>query len=79
MLPDGWSDGVLLGGAVVTAVIVAWLVVLTALVVRRRQGPDEPVYRRLPDGRIRFTWHIAQGLGRAQRTRSADVDLRARS
>jgi hypothetical protein len=45
-----------------------WLTVLTARHHRHvRQCVDgEPVYRRLPDGRLRFSWDVA--------TRWADVE-----
>lgn len=74
-MPEGW---VLLGGAAVVVLVLVWLVVLTVLVARRRPDPGEPVYRTLPDGRTRFTWHVAQGLARAQRQAAADLDLRSR-
>lgn len=51
----------------VLTVLAVWLGLLTALVLRRRHNEGEPVYRRLPDGRIRFEWSVAQQLRAAQR------------
>lgn len=52
-----------------------WLVVLTAFVVRRRREPwrddGRPVFQRLPDGRTRFSWGVAQDLARVQRLATA--------
>ncbi len=48
-----------------------WLAVLTGFVVRRWREPwrddGRPVFQRLPDGRVRFSWGTAQGLARARR------------
>lgn len=58
----------LLALGALAALLALWLGLLTALVVRRLRYHGEPVFRRLPDGRVRFTWAVAQGLARAQRT-----------
>lgn len=51
----------------VLTVLAVWLGLLTVVVLRRRRDDGEPVYRRLPDGRIRFEWSVAQQLRAAQR------------
>jgi hypothetical protein len=48
-------------------VLAVWLALLTVLVLRRQRAEGEPVYRRMPDGRIRFEWSVAQQLRVAQR------------
>ncbi|MGH3981024.1 MAG: hypothetical protein ACRDRZ_18845 [Pseudonocardiaceae bacterium] len=44
-----------------------WLTVLTVVVAMRCRMYGEPVFKRLPNGRVRFTWGIPQLLGHAQR------------
>ncbi|WP_219416608.1 hypothetical protein [Pseudonocardia nigra] len=44
-----------------------WLVALTASQLRARRQAGEPVYRRLPDGRIRFEWSVGTGYHSARR------------
>ena len=57
-------------------VLAAWLSVVTVLLARTRRDryDGEPVFRRLPDGRIRFTWNVAQQLGPARRQAEARTD-----
>ena len=43
----------------VLGILVVWLALLTASVLRWRRERGEPVYRRLPDGRLRFEWSVA--------------------
>ncbi len=38
----------------VWVIVAVWLTLLTVGLLRRREEPGEPVYRRLPDGRLRF-------------------------
>lgn len=62
---------------VAVPVLAAWLMILTVLValrLRALRNGDEPVFRRLPGGRVRFTWGVPQAFGEAQRRLSADVD-----
>ncbi|WP_037081593.1 hypothetical protein [Pseudonocardia spinosispora] len=57
---------------------VIWLVVLTVRHRRHiRQCVDgEPVYRRLPDGRVRFSWWHAAALGECERrAQRAETDV----
>ena len=44
---------------VVLTLLAAWLGLLTLLVLRWRRERGEPVYRRLPNGRVRFEWAVA--------------------
>lgn len=57
--------------AIATGVLVVWVGTLTVPVWRWYRQPwrydGQPVYRRLRDGRIRFTWSVARGFGQAQR------------
>lgn len=58
---------------VIGFVLVAlWLVALTASQLRARRRAGEPVYRRQPDGRIRFEWKVGTTYpaARAQVSRS---------
>jgi len=72
LLIDTQAAGVLTSslGPVVVGLAV-WLAVLTGFVVRRWREPwrddGRPVFQRLPDGRVRFSWGTAQGLARARR------------
>lgn len=50
-----------------------WLLVLTIVVARRRADPDEPVYRRLPDGRIRFEWSVGAAYHAARRVAASET------
>ena len=59
---------------VVAVVLLAvWLGLLTAAMLWRRRERDEAVYRRLPNGRIRFEWSVAQAYESARREVSSDV------
>jgi len=57
--------------SVVIGVLVVWVLVLTVLVWRRCREPwhddGRPVYKRLSNGRVQFSWGVAQGLAQAQR------------
>jgi hypothetical protein len=44
----------------------------------RRCVDGEPVYRRLPDGRVRFSWGVAEQLVESQRRAGADGAERIR-
>lgn len=46
---------------------VLWLIVLTVVVAVRCRRDGEPVFTRLRNGRVRFTWGIPQLLWHAQR------------
>lgn len=60
------ADAVVVLGTLLVAVV-AWLAGLTVVLLRRTRTPDEPVFRRLPDGRIRFEWSVATAYGRTRR------------
>ncbi|WP_028922824.1 hypothetical protein [Pseudonocardia acaciae] len=53
---------------------VGWLTFLTRDHRRHvRQCVDgEPVYRKLPDGRVRFSWMVAERLEECERRAGAD-------
>ena len=53
--------------AIVLAALIVWVSVLTASVVRRKEARGEPVYRPLPDGRLRFEWGVSTAYQRAVR------------
>jgi len=57
--------------AVATGVLLVWVRVLTVVLWHRCRQPwcddGRPVYQRLPNGRIRFSWGVHQALGQAQR------------
>lgn len=57
--------------SVATGALLVWVLMLTVLVWRRCREPwhddGRPVYKRLPDGRVQFSWGVAQGLAQAQR------------
>lgn len=57
--------------------LVAWLIILTVQIRRLHQLYGQPVYRVLPDGRLRFTWLISQKFLACRRDydRQATVDL----
>jgi hypothetical protein len=59
---------------------VGWLAFLTRDHRRhvRRCVDGEPVYRRLPDGRVRFSWGVAEQLVESQRRAGADGAERIR-
>lgn len=54
-------------GMVLLGVVVVWLALLTAGVLRWRRERGEPVYRRLPDGRLRFEWAVGVAYQSARR------------
>jgi hypothetical protein len=60
-------------------VLAVWLGLLTALVLRRQRTEGEPVYRRLPNGRIRFEWSVAQQLRAAQREALRETESLSRA
>ncbi|MGH3587719.1 MAG: hypothetical protein ACRDQ0_15500 [Pseudonocardia sp.] len=49
------------------ALVVLWLIALTMGQARTRARVGEPVYRRLPDGRIRFEWQVGTTYPAARR------------
>lgn len=51
----------------VLGVLVVWLALLTASLLRWRREHGEPVYRRLPDGRLRFEWSVANAYQSVRR------------
>jgi hypothetical protein len=59
---------------------VAWLTFLTRDHRRhvRRCVDGEPVYRKLPDGRVRFSWGVAEQLAETQRHADTDRSTRIR-
>ncbi len=63
--------------AVVVAVVLVWITLLTVFVLRRCREPwrddGRPVFRRLPDGRLRFSWHVATELAATQRRVEAEL------
>lgn len=44
----------------VSGALVVRFALLTASLLRWQQGRGEPVYRRLPDGRLRFEWPVGR-------------------
>jgi hypothetical protein len=44
-----------------------WLAALTAGQVRARRREGDPVFRRMPDGRIRFEWSVMTAYHAARR------------
>jgi hypothetical protein len=71
----GWRPKVTIDGAVlaiILAAVLAWLVLLSVIVRRIAAHTDEPVYRRLPDGRLRFEWSVAARYQAARRSPPAD-------
>ncbi len=59
---------------ILTAVVLAWLTGLTVTLVRWRRRQGEPVYRRLPDGRVRFEWHVSRAYQKARHAGSPEAD-----
>ena len=53
---------------IVLAAVLAWLVLLSVLLRRLAAHRDEPVYRRLPDGRLRFEWSVHAAYHAARRS-----------
>lgn len=53
-------------------IMLLWLIILSMVVIRRLRRPwhddGTPVYQRLPDGRVRFSWGVACDLAAVQRT-----------
>ena len=50
--------------------LVLWLALLTTAVVKLRERTGEPVYRRLGNGRVRFSWSVAQAYVDTRRRRA---------
>jgi len=50
-----------------------WLLILTVSLHRLRCRYGEPVFQRLRDGRLRFTWGVPQALARARRNQQPDI------
>lgn len=61
------SPTLLITALIVAAIALTWAAAMTGLALRRPRDDGEPVYRRLPNGRIRFSWVIASQLATAQR------------
>lgn len=61
-------------GMVLLGVVVVWLALLTAGVLRWRRERGAPVYRRLPDGRLRFEWAVSNAYQSARRASLNRVD-----
>ncbi|WP_028925841.1 hypothetical protein [Pseudonocardia acaciae] len=61
------SPTLLIAALIVAAAALTWAAAMTGLALRRPLDDGEPVYRRLPNGRIRFSWVIASQLAAAQR------------
>lgn len=51
----------------VLVVLVVWLTVLSVGLLRWRRERGEPVFRRLPDGRVRFEWSVGTAYVAARR------------
>lgn len=53
-------------------VLLIWVTALTVMIVKCRRPPwrddGRPVFKRLRNGRIQFSWGVLQGLSRAQST-----------
>lgn len=64
-------DGSIL--VIVLAVLGGWLVALTVVVARRRADPDEPVFRRMPDGRVRFEWSVGAAYHAARQAAATEA------
>lgn len=54
----------------VLGVLVVWLTLLTASFLRWQGDRGEPVYRRLPDGRLRFEWSVGTAYQAARHARA---------
>lgn len=56
---------------VAIGVLLIWVIALTVVLVMRRRQPwrddGQPVFKKLPNGRIQFSWGVAQGLWQAER------------
>lgn len=62
--------------AVIAVAFLLWVAGLTAVVLHRCREPwrddGQPVFQRLPDGRVRFSWGVAAQLAAAQRHVAAE-------
>ena len=56
--------------------LLVWVGVLTVQLRRWRRERGDPVYRRLPDGRLRFEWTVANAYRRARRAADDIVPYR---
>ena len=70
--------------ALVGCVLLIWLGLLTVLTARalrrsREPWPDDgrPVYRRMPNGRLQFSWGVATELAAVQRQHRAGEESTA--
>lgn len=52
---------------IILAGLVTWLGLLTAALLRWRREHGAPVYRRLPNGRLRFEWTVHTAYQAARR------------
>jgi hypothetical protein len=52
---------------VTLAGLLVWVGVLTVQLRRWRRERGDPVFRRLPDGRLRFEWTVANAYRRVRR------------
>lgn len=59
--------GYLIVGGAILGLLVIWITLLTASVLRWRRERGQPVYQRLPDGRLRFEWAVATALHSTRR------------
>lgn len=50
-----------------------WLLILTVSLHRLRCRYGEPVFQRLRNGRLRFTWGVPQALDRARRNQQLGI------
>jgi hypothetical protein len=56
-----------IGVPVTLAGLVVWVGVLTVQMRRWRRERGDPVFRRLPDGRLRFEWTVANAYRTVRR------------
>ena len=61
------------GSVAAAGLVLVWLILLTCAVCHLRTRAGEPIYQRLDNGRVRFTWAIAQTFHRV----AADTEQRS--
>jgi len=63
---------------VAIGVLLTWVIILTVAMVSRCGQPwrddGRPVFKKLPNGRIQFSWGVAQGLAQAERRYRSQAD-----